>query len=251
MGPVFGGAVFYSAAQAKQALRFWREFAAESPDELVTQGGSFQLPDGTPVFGIAACYCGGVEQGERVLKALRTFGPPLADVLGPMSYIQIQSMFEPFFPPGRRVYTKSNFLKQLSDEAIKTMVQFVAKSPSPYTFAPFIEHWNGTATRVAPTDTAFPHRQYEWNFLAWSMWTEPVGDEKNVQWTRECWEAMRPFLGTGSYGNYVTDEGEAIAREAYGQNYNRLVTLKNKYDATNFFRLNHNVRPSQAAQTVS
>jgi len=251
VGPVFGGAVFYPAAQAKEVLRFWREFAADSPDELVTQGGSFRLPDGTPVFGIAACYCGAVERGEHVLKPLRTFGPPLADALSPMNYIQIQSMFEPFFPPGRRVYTKSNFLKQLSDEGIEAAVQFVAKSPSPYTFAPFIEHWNGAARRVAPTDTAFPHRQYEWNFLAWSMWTESSEDEKNVQWTRECWEAMGPFLVAGSYGNYVTDEGEAIAREAYGQNYNRLVTLKNKYDPTNFFRLNHNIQPCQAAQAVS
>lgn len=251
VGPVFGGAVFYPAEKAKEVLKFWREFAAESPDELVTQGGSFQLPDGVPVFGIAACYCGAVDQGEKILKALRTFGSPLADALGPMSYLQIQGMFEPFFPPGRRVFTKSNFLKELSDEAIETMVPFVAKSPSPYTFAPFIEHWNGAATRVAPTDTAFPHRQHEWNFLAWSMWTESGEDEKNVQWTRECWGAMKPYLAAGSYGNYVTDEGEAIAREAYGQNYDRLVTLKNKYDPTNFFRLNHNVKPSLTTQAAS
>jgi FAD/FMN-containing dehydrogenase len=251
VGPVFGGAVFYPAEKAEEVLKFWREFAAESPDELVTQGGSLRLPDGVPVFGIAACYCGALAEGEKVLKPLRTFGSPVVDALSPMSYVQIQSMFEPFFPPGRRVYTKSNFLRGLSDEAIHTMVEFVAKSPSPHTFAPFIEHWNGAATRVAPTDTAFPHRQYEWNFLAWSMWTEPTEDEKNVQWTRECWEAMRPFLVAGSYGNYVTDEGEAIAREAYGQNYDQLVALKNKYDPTNFFRLNHNIKPSHVPMTAT
>jgi FAD/FMN-containing dehydrogenase len=247
VGPVFGGAVFYPAAQACKVLRFWREFAAESPDELVTQGGSFRLPDGVPVFGVAACYCGAIADGEKILTPLRTFGSPLADALGPMSYIQIQSMFESFFPPGRHVYTKSNFLRDLSDEAIETMVKYVGKSPSPYTFAPFIEHWNGAATRVAPTATAFPHRQYSWNFLAWSMWTSPSETEKNLQWTRECWEAMRPFLVAGSYGNYVTDEGEAIAREAYGPNYERLTALKNKYDPTNFFRMNHNIKPSLTA----
>jgi FAD/FMN-containing dehydrogenase len=247
VGPVYGGAVFYPAAQAREVLRFWREFAADSPDELVTQGGSFRLPDGVPVFGIAACYCGALSKGETVLKPLRTFGSPLADALSPMSYIQIQSMFEPFFPPGRHVYTKSNFLRDLSDEAIETIVQYVSKSPSPYTFAPFIEHWNGEATRVAPTETAFPHRRYSWNFLAWSMWTSPSETEKNLQWTRECCESMRPHLVAGSYGNYVTDEGEAIAREAYGINYDRLVELKNKYDPTNFFRMNHNVKPSKVA----
>ena len=248
---VFGGAVFYPADKAKDVLLYWREFAADSPDELVTQGGSFHLPEVGPVFGIAACYCGDIATGEALLKPLRTFVSPIADALSAMSYVQIQSMFEPFFPPGRYVYTKSNFMKDLTDDAIDTMVRFVAKSPSPYTFAPFIEHWNGAATRVAPTDTAFPHRQHSWDFMAWSQWTDPADTEKNVQWTRECWGAMRPHLVEGSYGNYVSDEGEASARAAYGINYDRLVQLKNKYDPTNFFRLNHNVKPTQAHQAAT
>ncbi len=243
VGPVLGGAVFYPAAKAKEVLHFWREFAAASPDELVTQGGSFNLPDGTPVFGIAACYCGPLSDGEKALKPLRTFDTPIADVLGHISYIQMQSMLEPFFPPGRQIYVKSNFLRSLSDEAINALVQYVDKSPSPYTFAPFIEHWHGVATRVPVSDTAFPHRQYSWNFFAWSMWESPSDSEKNKQWTCECWEALRPFLVASSYSNYVADEGEAIAREAYGPNYDRLVALKNKYDPTNFFRMNHNIKP--------
>jgi len=250
VGPVLGGAVFHPAAKAKEVLQFWREFAAVSPDELVTQGGSFNLPDGVPVFGIAACYCGPLSEGEKVLKPLRTFGSPVADSFAPISYLQLQSMFDPFFPPGRQTYVKSNFIRSLSDEAIDALVQYVGKSPSPYTFAPFIEHWHGAATRVAITDTAFPHRQYSWNFFAWSMWISPSEAEKNKQWTRECWEALQPFLVAGSYGNYVADEGEAIARAAYGANYDRLVALKNKYDTTNLFRMNHNIKPSQTAPTA-
>jgi FAD/FMN-containing dehydrogenase len=251
VGAVFGGGVFYPPDKAKDVLKYWREFVADSPDELVTQGGSFHLPEVGPVFAIAACYCGDIAAGEKLLKALRTFVTPIADALSAMSYVQIQSMFEPFFPPGRYVYTKSNFMNDLTDDAIDTMVQFVAKSPSPYTFAPFIEHWNGAATRVPPTDTAFPHRQHPWDFMAWSQWTDPADTEKNVQWTRECWSAMRPHLVEGSYGNYVSDEGEASARAAYGINYDRLVQLKNKYDPTNFFRLNHNIRPSQAQHAAT
>ena len=246
VGPVFGGAVFYPAAKAKEVLHFWRGFVEASPDELVTQGGSLSLPDGQRVFGIAACYCGPITEGEKLLKPLRALATPVADLLGPMSYIQIQSMFEPFFPPGRHVYTKSNFFRSLSNEAIEVLVQFVAQSPSPHTFAPFLEHWNGAATRVPVTETAFPHRQFSWNLLLWSMWESPSDTEKNVQWTRECYETLRPFLAGGAYGNYVTDEGEAIAHEAYGPNYDRLVSLKNKYDPTNFFRMNHNIKPLAA-----
>jgi hypothetical protein len=102
------------------------------------------------------------------------------------------------------------------------------------------------AIRVPVAETAFPHRQHSWNFFAWSMWESPSDSEKNKQWTRECWEALRPFLAAGAYSNYVADEGEAITREAYGHNYDRLVALKNKYDPTNFFRMNHNIKPSPA-----
>ncbi len=246
VGPIYGGAIFFPAAKAKEILHLWREFAAESPDELVNQATSITLPDGTPAFGLAACYCGPVADGERVLRPLKKFAVPIADQLGPMTYLQIQSMFEPLFPPGRLVYTKSNFLRDLTDDAIEVLAQYVGKSPSPYTFAPFVEHWHGAATRVSPGDTAFPHRQYTWNFFAWSIWTDPAETDKNIRWTRECWEGLRPYLVSGAYGNYVTDEGEAIAREAYGCNYDRLVALKIKYDPTNFFRLNHNIKPGQA-----
>jgi len=250
VGPIYGGAIFFPAAKAKEVLRLWREFCEQSPDELVNQAMGATL-EGTSVFGLAACYCGPVGKGEELLQPLRKFAKPFADMLGAMTYIQIQSMFEPFFPPGRLVYTKSNFLRSLGDNVIENLAQFVGKCPSPYTFAPFVEHWHGAATRVAPGDTAFPHRQYSWNFFAWSIWTDPAESEKNIRWTRECWEGLKPFLIAGAYGNYVTDEGDTIAREAYGCNYDRLVALKNKYDPKNFFRMNHNIKPTKAAQAMT
>ena len=135
----------------------------------------------------------------------------------------------------------------MSDEAIDTIAEWAGKSPSPYTFAPFLEHWHGAVSRVGASETAFPHRGYSWNLLAWSSWAEAADTEKNVQWTREYWKAMSPFVVSGSYVNYVSDEGDAFARAAYGPNYDRLVALKNKYDPTNFFHMNHNVKPTRTA----
>ena len=244
VGPIVGGAIFYPAEKAKEVMHFWREFAAESPDELVTQGGSFNPPDGVPVFAIAACYCGQVSEGEKVLQPLRSFGSPIADAFGVMSYVQLQSMFDPFFPPGRLTYVKSNFIPTLSDQAIEALVRYVGKSPSPYTFGPWLEHWHGAATRVGVTDTAFPHRQYAYNFFVWSNWVSPAESEKNIQWTRNCWDALKPFMSAGTYVNYLEDEGDPLARSAYGPNYDRLVALKKKYDPSNFFRMNHNIKPS-------
>jgi len=252
VGAVLGGAVFFPVARTKDALRFFREFAETIPDELVIQAGAFTTPDGVQVFGVAACYCGSsLSEGEKVLTPLRKFDSPIADIIGVMSYLQVQSMFEPFFPPGRYTYVKSNFVRALNDEAIQAMAEYAGKSPSPYTFAPFIEHWHGAATRVGVTDTAFAHRNYSYNFMAWSSWDGPSDSEKNIQWTSECWEAMHPFLATGSYVNYVSDEGDAFARAAYGPNYDRLVALKNRYDPTNFFRMNHNIKPSLAAPAAT
>ena len=242
-GPVLGGAVFYPVAKASEVLRFFREFTASVPDELVIQCGAFTLPDQAQVFAVAACYCGDLDEGEKVLKPLRKFGPPMADALSAMSYVQMQSMFDPFFPPGRHTYVKSNFIRALNDDAITAFSEFAGKSPSRFSFAPFLEHWHGAATRVGITDTAFPHRNYSYNLMFWSNWEFPSETEQNVQWTRNCWTALRPYLVEESYGNYLSDEGDSFARAAYGPNYDRLVALKNKYDPTNIFRMNQNIKP--------
>jgi hypothetical protein len=113
VGPVLGGAVFYPTAKAKEVLRFFREFAETIPDELVIQAAALTLPDAGPVFAVAGCFCGNASEGEKVLKPLRTLGSPIADILGVIDYVQMQALFDPFFPPGRQTYVKSNFVRTL------------------------------------------------------------------------------------------------------------------------------------------
>jgi hypothetical protein len=194
------------------------------------------------MVGIAGCYCGPVAEGEKLLKPLRAFGPPTVDLFAPMPYVQLQSMLDPFFPPGRHAYTKANFLSDLSDAAIDTFAEY-ATAPSPFTSG-VLEHLGGVFSRTPPTRTAFAHRYYPFNFSIWSNWVDPADSEKNIRWSRDFWDAMRPFMAAGSYVNYLEDEADPRAREAYGPNYERLVALKNKYDPTNFFRLNANIKPS-------
>ena len=179
-----------------------------------------------------------------MLEPLRKFGPPMVDMISVMSHVQLQSMFDSFFPPGRRTYVKSNFVRDLNEEAIRRIAEFAGKSPSIYSFAPFLEHWHGAATRVGVTDTAFPHRKHSYNLMFWSNWETPSETEANVEWTRSSWNALKPLLVEDSYQNYLSDEGEASARAAYGPNYERLAALKNSYDPSNFFRMNHNIKPT-------
>jgi len=242
VGPVFGGAVFHPVGKAREVLQLYREFTSSAPDELTMQIATMTLPNVGQVAGIAACYCGPVAVGEKLLKPLQTFGPPIVDLLAPMPYIQLQSMLDPFFPPGRYAYTKSNFLKDLSPEAVDAFAAY-ANAPSPYTSG-VLEQLGGAFSRVPSAGTAFAHRTYPYNFSIWSNWVNPSDSETNIRWSREFWEAMRPFMGKGAYVNYLEDEADPEAREAYGPNYKTLTALKNKYDPNNFFRMNHNIRPT-------
>ena len=247
VGPVvLAGAVFYPEASAKAFLRFYCEFASSCPDELSTQGGILTTLDGNRVVAVAGCYCGPMAEGEKVLRPLRTFATPLADAFGPMPYIDLQRMLDEYFPPGRQNYWKSNFLHTLSDEAIDMFVECAAKRPAPEVFNTVIwlEHMHGVAARVGVTETAFPHRQHAYNFSIFSIWPDPAHSAEMIAWTRQSWDAMRPFMASGAYVNYLEEEGDPAARAAYGVNYERLVALKTKYDPTNFFRINHNIRPT-------
>ena len=243
VGPVFGGMVVHELSKAREVLRFYREFSRDCPDELGTMPLFATSPVGNPIIAIFGCYSGPLEEAEQVLKPLRAFGSPYADFFAPMNYVDMQSQLDFGFPAGRLQEWKSGFLPFLSDEAIEILLEYAATRPSPMS-AFVLQYLHGAACRVSPTETAFAHRSDKHDLLILSMWTDPSDSEKNITWTREFLEAMQPFLERGVYVNNLGDEGEDRIRAAYGPNYERLVTLKNKYDATNFFRVNQNIRPT-------
>ena len=246
VGPVLGGGVTYPWAKAREALRFYHEFASTCPDELSTIGSLGTGPDGNPAVSIGVCYCGPIENGEDVLRPLRQFGPPLADNIQPMPYRALQSASDAGFPPGQQHYWKGSSLTDLSDEAIEVLLHFVeedSKKAKPTTGVG-LQQLHGGASRVDPTSTAYPHREPHYDFLLLSTWGDPANSDENISWTRRFFEAMQPFLERDVYVNNLGEEGEDRVKAAYGVNYERLVALKNKYDPTNFFRMNQNIEPA-------
>src|SRR5215207_4096589 len=250
VGPVLAGGLVYPMAKAGEVLRFYHKFASECPDELSTAASLGIAPDGSPVVSISVCYCGPIETGEQVLRPLREFGSPLEDGIQPMAYRTLQSAPDPGFPFGRQHYWKSSYLKDLSDEAIEVMVRFVGKIPSPTTGVG-LQQMHGAASRVDPAATAFPHRDEHYDLIILSQWADPADSEKNIEWTRAFFEAMQPFFERGVYVNNLGEEGEDRVKAAYGANYDRLLTLKDKYDPTNLFRLNQNFRPTAQSGATS
>lgn len=243
VGPVLGGMVIYPLSRAADALRFYRDFTAAQPDALQTWAGLLTLPDGNQVIAIVPCYLGPAAEGERLLAPLRSFGSPVADTIAPLAYVKMQQIFDPAFPPGRLNYWKSALAGHLSDEAIEASVEYARKVPSPHTAILFIE-MHGAFGRVGKTDTAYFHRDLQYDLIALSMWTDPADTQRNVDWTRGLFAAWEPHLARAVYVNDLGDEGEDRARSAYGDNYPRLVALKNRYDPKNLFRLNQNIKPT-------
>jgi FAD/FMN-containing dehydrogenase len=246
VGPtITGGLVAHPAQQAKEVLTLFRDVCASARDELMLVAGLIPAPDGSgaKLAGILACHSGPLAAGEAAVKPLKTFGTPALDALGPMPYSALNSMLDASYPKGALNYWKTHFLPKLSDECIGTMVDCF-EACRPPTAQIIIEHFHGAVTRVKPTDTACTLRDEGFNMVIISEWTDPQDTERCIAWARDTYDAMRPFMGTIRYLNYLdNDEAGDPALQVYGPNYARLRELKTKYDPENFFRNNLNIRP--------
>ncbi|HXG34958.1 MAG TPA: FAD-binding oxidoreductase [Bryobacteraceae bacterium] len=247
IGPVTSGLVAHPIERAREVLRFFRQVTSSVPDELTLSGGLLHAPDGSgvPLAVIVGCHCGSLAEGEAAMRPIKRFASPVADTIAPTSYVDTNAtIFDPGFPRGARNYWKSSFLAELSDPAIEALIAQFAICPSPISGL-VLEHFHGAAARVGVRETAFPHRRESYNLLVVSQWLDPKDDEKNIAWARATYDTLRPYMVRESYVNYQTEEESGNALEqVYGLNYERLVTLKNKLDPTNFFHLNNNVRPT-------
>ncbi len=252
VGTLLGGMILYPFDSAKAFFRAYGDFLPECPDELTTFGGLFKLPDGTSVAGGIAAYNGDMAEGQKVLDAsFRKFTTPMADLLGPIPYCKLQQLIDPNTEPHRRYYVKSNLLRTIPDEVIEILVESYKKVPSPLSMIAFQQFGNAIG-RVAPDATAYGHRHEKVEQMTFSGWTDPATDAENRQWAREISDQVQPFA-KGHYVNQVgleSEEGADRIQAAYGDNWDRLVALKAKYDPTNLFRHNQNIRPAAAGASV-
>jgi FAD/FMN-containing dehydrogenase len=244
VGPVvLGGLILHPAEKAHEAARFYREFTSTSPEELTTHFGFLTSPDGHPVVAFIVCYSGDLKRGDNAIGPLRQFGSPLADTVQQMPYIALQAMGGDLYPSGRLNYWKSSFIREISDAAIETMISYFSQVSSPFSLVA-LEQLGGAIKRVDKDQSAFGDRAADYSLIITSAWTETSENEKNINWTRGLFNAMRPFSRDSVYVNYLDAGEEDRVKNAYGaDHYERLVALKNKYDPTNFFRMNQNIKP--------
>lgn len=242
---IVGGLIAYPIDRGGDLLRFYRERTQSAPDELGISCVLAHAPDGSgmKLAALAICHAGSREAAERDLAPIRAFGTPVLEALGPMPYPAINAILDAGYPRGALNYWKSSFVRELSDGLIDEATARFATTPSPMN-AVLIEHYHGAVTRVGVTDTAVPHRETGYNLLLPTIWTDPADTDANVAWTRETYEAFRPYLREGRWLNYLSDDDQADAvRAAYGPNFDRLTEVKRRYDPDNVFHLNHNIAP--------
>ena len=250
-GIVLGGAVFYKMAEAEAILREYGRYAAEAPDELTTMAllmaappAPFIPPDkqGAPVVAIFLCYTGDLAQGERVIAPLRQLGTVVADVISPIPYPVMFAFTDEAARPGFPQYARSLFAQTLSDDLVQTIVSASAGRISPETMLQ-IRILGGAVSRVPAEATAFAHRDKQVLLSVFDTTWQP-GSSEHLARAEQLWKSLSSFA-EGAYVNFLMDEGEQRISQAYPPaTYARLAALKERYDPTNLFRLNQNIRPA-------
>lgn len=213
------------------------------PDEMNIIIFLATLPDSEEkVCRILLCYYGDVQEGARVIRPLREFGPPLSDDVRPMTYPAAQALA--LAPQGRQNYLKSHFMSHVSSDAVDINLGFFERVTSPLSSVLF-QYLGNAARRVHANDTAFGHRGALCEWATNAVFLDPGESEIHIRWVREFASALSPF-SSGPYINQVgaeADEGAAEIQAAFGDNFERLATLKQRYDPRNMFSHNHNIRP--------
>jgi FAD/FMN-containing dehydrogenase len=241
---------FYPAAEARKVLESFRSFMPEAPDELMALAIYWSAPpeefipeehQGAPVMVVVGCWSGPPEEGERATRPLREIATPIADLSGPMRYLEVQRLFDPEYPKGLRYYWKSLYLEELSDDVIRLVCDAGADRPTPVST---VEVWalGGAMGRVPPEATAFYHRRAPFLLTIEANAEDPATDEANIAWVRRWHDEATRFSRGGTYFNFggFWEGGEKILAESFGINYPRIREVKRKYDPQNVFH--HNLR---------
>ncbi len=248
---VYAGPTLWPIEATGEALRWYRQFMLEAPDDCYAFFLLMKVPPappfppelhGRPVCGVIWCHLGGESEGRRAAASASSFRTPLFEYHGMLPFPALNSLFDALLRPGLQWYWKGHFIEEISDEAIAVHEDFGARIPSGLSTM-HCYPIDGAAGRVATGATAFGHRGARFSMVIAGIDPDPAQFANLRAWARDYWQALRPYAAHGGYVNFMQEEGEDRVRATYGENYPRLVALKRKFDPENFFRVNWNIKP--------
>jgi FAD/FMN-containing dehydrogenase len=249
---VYAGPMLWELDKAADAMRFYRDYILTAPEEMNGWFAFLTVPPAAPfpehlqlkqMCGVFWCYTGPLDKAEKVFEPIRAFSPPALDFVGPIPQPAMQSMFDGLYPPGFQWYWRADWVKELSDEAIAEHVKHGSQLPTIFSTM-HLYPITGAPKRMKITDTAFSYRDANWGMVIVGVDPDPNNNMKMIAWAKDYSEALHPYTAGGAYINMMMDEGQERVKAAYRDNYARLVEIKIKYDPTNLFRVNQNIRPA-------
>lgn len=251
-GPeLLAGQIVHPFESANEVLRFYQSYMAAAPAEVNCYAFIVPIPPipafpeemhGETAVNLVASYSGDIKAGAEALQPLREFGDPILDSVRPQPYTELQQAFDDGVPKGNRWYSRAQYLDELSDDAIDTLVDQTDPLLGPLTMV-YFEPMGGAIAEIDPSETAFPHRNAAYSVHVLAGWTDPDKDEEMMKWTESIHEAMAPYSSGGVYVNLLSREEDNRIPEAYGENFDRLREVKAEWDPENRFRLNQNIEP--------
>jgi FAD/FMN-containing dehydrogenase len=249
---IFAGIFFYPLERAGDVLEMYRDYVADAPEELGFFP-AFQIAPplpfideshvGKPFCAVVSCWAGPLDKGEKALEPIRTVAPTVAEMVTPMPYPALNAAFDPLLPPGLQHYWKASFAPELTDGAIRAHLEHGPNVPV-VNSTMHIYPINGACHRVSSDATAFAYRDASFATVIAGMWPDPADNEKNTQWVKGYYEALQPYSESGGYVNFMADDDQGRIRDNYKGNYDRLASIKRRYDPDNLFHLNQNIAPA-------
>lgn len=248
---IVAGLFFFPLDRSRDVLEFYREYIQKAPEEL-GMFPAFQIAPPLPFIPPAdhgktfcifvCCWAGRPEDAEKIFAPIRKVAPIAAEMVSPMPYPTLNALFDPLLPAGLQHYWKAAFATDLTDGAIKAHLEFGPKVPV-VNSTMHIYPINGAAGRVASDATAFAYRDAKFATVIAGMWPDPADNEKNTRWVKDYYKALQPHSSSGGYVNFMAGDDQGRIRDNYKGNYDRLVTIKKKYDPGNLFHMNQNIKP--------
>ena len=250
---VYAGPMIWPLDRAADVLRWYRDFIPQAPEDLSGFFAFLNVPPGPPfpdalwtktVVAIVWCYTGPIPDADDRFAPIRSaLGEPLVDLVGQMPFPALQTMFDPLLPAGIQAYWRADFVKDLSDEAIALHVEHGSKPPTLLSTM-HIYPMDGAVHRVGRNDTAFSYRDTGWLQTIVGFDMDPANADLIREWAIAYWDALHPLSEAGAYVNFMMDEGDDRVRATYRDNYDRLAQVKDRYDPTNLFHVNQNIKPT-------
>ncbi len=249
---VVAGPTFWDIEKTAEVMKFYRDFMPKAPQELNGFFAFLVVPP-VPLFpealhnkkmcAVVWCYSGDESKADKIFEPIKNFGPPALYGVHSLPFPALQSVFDALYPPGLQWYWKAHFVDELTDKAIEQHVKFGNGLPTPYS-SMHLYPIDAVASKVKNSDTAWGFRNSKWSQVIIGVDPDPANKDKITSWAKDYWQAMLPYSAKGFYTNFSMDDTEDRIKASFGDNFQRLTSIKKKYDPNNLFRVNQNIKPA-------